>query len=101
MAPRPAAGTGWLLSSEPPAAAAGAALLLVSANSFAQNAPGDELSVTASFTVWRFRAGRSSCYVGRYRYRLRQHDGSFRIALKRAELDMTDLNAVAEVAIIL
>jgi p-cumate 2,3-dioxygenase subunit beta len=60
-----------------------------------------EISVTASFTVWRFRAERSSCYVGQYRYRLRRRDGGFRIASKRAELDMTDLHGVAEVAIIL
>jgi p-cumate 2,3-dioxygenase subunit beta len=66
-----------------------------------EDASGDELSVTASFTVWRFRSGRSSCYVGRYRYRLRRRDGSFRIGFKRAELDMTDLRSVAEVAIIL
>jgi p-cumate 2,3-dioxygenase beta subunit len=64
-------------------------------------ASGDEISVTASFTVWRFRAGRSSCYVGRYRYRLRRSDDGFRIAFKRAELDMTDLRSVADVAIIL
>ena len=38
---------------------------------------------------------------GRYRYRLRRTDGSFRIAAKRAELDMTDLRNVADVAIIL
>ena len=61
----------------------------------------DEVSVSASFTVWRFRAGRSSCYVGRYRYRLRPTNGEFRIAFKRAELDMTDLRDVADVAIIL
>jgi p-cumate 2,3-dioxygenase subunit beta len=66
-----------------------------------EDAPGDEISVTASFTVWRFRAGRSSCYVGQYRYRLRQRDDGFRIAAKRAELDMTDLRDVADVAIIL
>ena len=65
------------------------------------DASGDEISVTASFTVWRFRAGRSGCYVGGYRYRLRRRDGGFRIAFKRAELDMTDLRSVAEVAIIL
>lgn len=59
------------------------------------------LSVAASFTVWRFRAGRTSCYVGRYRYRLRRCNSGFRIALKRAELDMTDLRSVADVAIIL
>jgi p-cumate 2,3-dioxygenase beta subunit len=66
-----------------------------------EDASGDELSVTALFTVWRFRAGRSSCYVGRYRYQLRRRDSSFRIASKRAELDMTDLRDVAEVAILL
>lgn len=61
----------------------------------------EELSVTASFTVWRFRAGRTSCYVGRYRYRLRREDGGLRIAAKRVELDMTDLRSVGDVAIIL
>jgi p-cumate 2,3-dioxygenase subunit beta len=66
-----------------------------------QDASDDLISVTASFTVWRFRAGRTSCYVGRYRYRLRRSDGGFRIAAKRAELDMTDLRSVADVAIIL
>jgi p-cumate 2,3-dioxygenase subunit beta len=67
----------------------------------AQDVSAEELSVTASFTVWRFRAGRTSCYVGQYRYRLRRGDSGFRIALKRAELDMTDLRSVADVAIIL
>jgi p-cumate 2,3-dioxygenase beta subunit len=66
-----------------------------------EDAVGEEISVTASFTVWRFRGGRSSCYVGRYSYRLRRSYGDFRIAAKRAELDMTDLRAVADVAIIL
>jgi len=62
---------------------------------------GDDVSVTASFTVWRFRAGRSSCYVGRYRYRLRKRDGGLLIVCKRAELDMTDLRDVGDVAVIL
>ena len=61
----------------------------------------EDISVTASFTVWRFRAGRTGCYVGRYRYRLRSTDEGFRIASKRVELDMTDLRSVADVAIIL
>jgi p-cumate 2,3-dioxygenase beta subunit len=65
------------------------------------DASADEISVSASFTVRRLRAGRSSCYVGRYRYRLRRSDVGFRIASKRAELDMTDLRGVADVAIIL
>lgn len=63
-----------------------------------------EFAVTSSFTVWRFRAGRSSCYVGRYRYRLRHRPESphgLLIALKRVELDMTDLREVSDVAIIL
>ena len=63
--------------------------------------PGDEFSVTASFTVWRFRAGKSSTYVGQYRYRLRVTDDGFRIAYKRVELDLTDLRQVGDVAIIL
>lgn len=62
---------------------------------------GDDVWVSASFTVWRFRAGRSDCYVGRYRYRLRRDEPGFRIAAKRAELDMTDLRSVGDVAIIL
>jgi p-cumate 2,3-dioxygenase subunit beta len=66
-----------------------------------QDVSAEELSVIASFTVWRFRAGRTSCYVGRYRYRLRRDNDRFRIALKRVELDMTDLRSVADVAIIL
>jgi p-cumate 2,3-dioxygenase beta subunit len=66
-----------------------------------QDVSAEELAVTASFTVWRFRAGRTSCYVGQYRYRLRRSDTGFRIALKRAELDMTDLRSVGDVAIIL
>ncbi len=61
----------------------------------------EDISVTASFTVWRFRAGRTGCYVGRYRYRLRSIGEGFRIASKRVELDMTDLRSVADVAIIL
>jgi p-cumate 2,3-dioxygenase beta subunit len=66
-----------------------------------QDVSAEEASVKASFTVWRFRAGRTSCYVGQYRYRLRRSDDGFRIAAKRAELDMTDLRSVGDVAIIL
>jgi p-cumate 2,3-dioxygenase beta subunit len=62
---------------------------------------GDDVSVTASFTVWRFRMGRSNCYVGRYRYRLRRDGAGFRISAKRVELDLTDLRSVGDVAIIL
>ncbi|MDW5611814.1 MULTISPECIES: aromatic-ring-hydroxylating dioxygenase subunit beta [Mycobacteriaceae] len=62
---------------------------------------GDRIAVTASFTVWRFRGGKTSTYVGKYRYRLRPAGESFRICFKRVELDMTDLRDVADVAIIL
>lgn len=64
-------------------------------------ASNDSISVAASFTVWRFRIGRSSTYVGRYWYRLRPCPNGFRIAVKRVELDMTDLRSVGDVAIIL
>jgi p-cumate 2,3-dioxygenase subunit beta len=60
-----------------------------------------ELPVVAEFTVWRFRGDRSSCFVGRYGYRLRLVDGALRIRSKRAVLAMTSLRGVADVAIIL
>ncbi len=62
---------------------------------------GDELPVAAEFTVWRFRGDRSSCFVGRYAYRLRRVDGALRIRSKRATLAMTTLRGVADVAIVL
>lgn len=62
---------------------------------------GEELAVTASFTVWRCRDGRTSPYVGKYQYRLRVTDDGFRIAHKRVQLDLTDLRTVGDVAIIL
>lgn len=62
---------------------------------------GTEIAVTASFTVWRFRGGKSSAYVGQYHYRLRPTGAGFRIAYKRVNLDLTDLREVADVAVIL
>lgn len=62
---------------------------------------GDELPVRASFAVWRFRAGRETVYVGRYRYRLVLSDGQLLIRSKRAELDMTTLRPAGDVAVIL
>lgn len=61
----------------------------------------DELPVTAAFTVWRFRHGRESHYVGKYRYRLTAVDGQLRIRSKHAILDMTTLRPAGDVAIIL
>ncbi|OPX10703.1 aromatic-ring-hydroxylating dioxygenase subunit beta [Mycobacterium sp. AT1] len=61
----------------------------------------DIVTVDALFTVWRFRHGREGYYVGKYRYRLRPVGDEFRIQHKRIELDMTDLYANGDVAIIL
>ena len=60
-----------------------------------------ELPVTALFTVWRFRNGKASCYVGRHHYRLVVHGGELRIRSKRAVLDMTELRPAGDLAIIL
>ncbi len=60
-----------------------------------------ELPVTASFTVWRFRNGKASAYVGRYYYRLVTRNGELRIRSKRAVLDMTELRPAGDLAIIL
>jgi p-cumate 2,3-dioxygenase beta subunit len=57
--------------------------------------------VTASFTVWRFRNGKSSYYVGRHHYRLVVERGELRIRSKRAVLDMTELRPAGDLAIIL
>jgi p-cumate 2,3-dioxygenase beta subunit len=59
------------------------------------------LPVEALFTVWRFRNGKASYYVGRYRYRLVLRDGALRIRYKRCELDMTVLRPAGDLAIIL
>jgi p-cumate 2,3-dioxygenase beta subunit len=61
----------------------------------------EQLSVTASFTVWRFRNGKSSYYVGRHHYRLVVERGELRIRSKRAVLDMTELRPAGDLAIIL
>ena len=61
----------------------------------------EQLSVTASFTVWRFRNGKSSYYVGRHHYRLVVEHGELRIRSKRAVLDMTELRPAGDLAIIL
>ena len=59
------------------------------------------LPVTALFTVWRFRNGKVTSYVGTYRYRLVVRDGALRIRSKRCELDMTELRPAGDLAIIL
>ena len=60
-----------------------------------------ELPVTAAFTVWRFRNGKASCYVGRYHYRFTAAGGELRIRSKRSVLDMTELRPAGDLAILL
>lgn len=60
-----------------------------------------ELPVTAAFTVWRFRNGRATYYVGRYEYRLVLVDGEPRIRSKRSVLAMTELRPAGDLAILL
>jgi p-cumate 2,3-dioxygenase subunit beta len=60
-----------------------------------------ELPVTAAFTVWRFRNGKASSYVGRYHYRFVAVRGELRIRSKRCVLDMTELRPAGDLAIIL
>ena len=62
---------------------------------------GGEVTVSAYFTVWRFRNGRDDHYVGRYDYRLRRVNDALLICYKRAVMDMTVLRPVGAVSIIL
>jgi p-cumate 2,3-dioxygenase beta subunit len=62
---------------------------------------GAELPVTAEFTVWRFRNGRATYYVGRYYYRLAAVEGELRIRAKRCVLAMTELRPAGDLAILL
>jgi p-cumate 2,3-dioxygenase beta subunit len=62
---------------------------------------GAELPVTAAFTVWRFRNGRATYYVGRYYYRLVAAGGELRIRAKRSVLAMTELRPAGDLAILL
>ena len=61
---------------------------------------GDEIEATASVAVWRFRAGESSPYVGRYDVRLRRVDGRLRLCYKRAVLDLEELSDHGALSII-
>ena len=60
-----------------------------------------ELPVTAEFTVWRFRNGRATYYVGRYYYRLAAVEGELRIRAKRSVLAMTELRPAGDLAVLL
>ena len=62
---------------------------------------GDEIFVTSSFLVYRFRMADTSPYVGWYEHRLKQIDGKLKIHHKRAVLDMEALREHGAVSIIL
>lgn len=61
---------------------------------------GDEIEATASVAVWRFRAGESSPYVGRYDVRMRRVDGQLMLCRKRAILDQEELSDHGALSII-
>ena len=62
---------------------------------------GDEIEATAAVVVWRFRAGESAGYVGRYEVRLRRVDGRLQLGAKRAILDHETLSDHGALSIIL
>ena len=70
------------------------------ANVMITAAEGDEVAATASVAVWRFRAGESSPYIGRYEVRLRRVDGRLRLCYKRAMLDLEELSDHGALSII-
>ena len=59
-----------------------------------------ELSVSANVLVYRFRAGEGAPYVGSIDYILRRDNGGFRIAYRRAVLDLEALSWHGAVSII-
>ena len=63
---------------------------------------GEELTIAANFTIYRYRRGAPlRLYVGRYVYRLRITGDGLRIAERRAILDPTELGALGAVSFIL
>ena len=59
-----------------------------------------ELSVTANVMVYRFRSGEGAPYVGSVQYTLRRNDAGFKIAYRRAVLDLEALSWHGAVSII-
>jgi p-cumate 2,3-dioxygenase beta subunit len=62
---------------------------------------GERVSATSNFVVYRMRSERVATYVGHYEHVLLRTDGSFRIAQRRAVLDLESLRDVGKVSIIL
>lgn len=59
-----------------------------------------ELAVSSNVLVYRFRAGEGDPYVGSVHYVLRRGGGAFRIAYRRAVLDLEALSWHGAVSII-
>jgi len=63
---------------------------------------GEKLSVSANFSVYRYRRNSPlRLYVGRYEYCLRKTHGGLRIAERRVILDPTELGTLGAVSFIL
>lgn len=62
---------------------------------------GDEVSATASFLVYRMRNRQVDSFIGQYLYTLVRMDGTCKIRIRRAELDLEVLSPHGTVSIIL
>jgi p-cumate 2,3-dioxygenase beta subunit len=62
---------------------------------------GNEYLVSANFIVYRVRDENAHPLMGRYDYRLRRDDGSFKIVYRRATLDLEAMRDHGAVSIIL
>ena len=65
-----------------------------------EEATDGEFSVASNVLVYRFRNGEGAPYVGSINYILRWDGGSFKIAYRRAVLDMEALSWHGAVSII-
>jgi p-cumate 2,3-dioxygenase subunit beta len=62
---------------------------------------GEEISVNASFLVYRIRSGQVDPLIGSYVYTLRRVHGALKIATRRAVLDLEALRPHGTLSIIL
>ena len=61
----------------------------------------EDIVVSSSFLVYRFRLGESSPYIGSYEHRLKRIDGELKIRHRKAVLDLEALSEHGAVSIIL
>jgi p-cumate 2,3-dioxygenase beta subunit len=69
-------------------------------NVMVKEVTGDEVVVTASAMVYRFRMGESAPYVGSYEFRLKRVNGELKIRYRRAVLDIEALRDHGALSII-